>query len=137
MENKATKNEEDISQAKIIERHNNKKEILLKLLNAITLKIKNENITSLTDFCNIDRDEIIKEEITDIFHKMTGEIFQHFLKSACGWNRKSLTKNFLLTFLRYACKDLGYKFGWSKKDKSRIIDGKKYRRVHYLYSVTL
>ncbi|AYV81398.1 MAG: hypothetical protein Harvfovirus31_14 [Harvfovirus sp.] len=118
------------------EKLNKKFDVLLKLIQKIMMNINGKAITTFTEFINIDREDIVKKTNYDSLVEMSGELFKHFSKASAGWVRRATTKNYILCFLRFACKDLGLNFKSVKKEKSETIEGKKYKRAHYFYSIS-
>jgi len=110
---------------------------LLKLLNSILTNIGKPNIASIRDFQNIDRNDIIKKDNLEIFADTEDEIFKVFSKTVCGWYRRNLTKYYILTFIRYACKDINLKFAYKRKDIFENIkkEETKVRKTYLFYSI--
>ncbi|AYV81021.1 MAG: hypothetical protein Harvfovirus14_2 [Harvfovirus sp.] len=98
--------------------------------------IDGKEITKIIEFTHVDREDIVLKKNYDSIVDMSEELFACFSKAGAGWPRREITKNYTLSFLRYACKDLGLNFGYVKKDKSETINGKKYKRPHCFYSIT-
>lgn len=113
----------------------NAHKILLELINKILYNIGKNNIDNITNFINIDRDDIIKSINKESLFTMSHELFQYFDKSKCKWERRNTTKNYTLTFLRSACNLLNYKLSYEKKDITTTINNIKYRKTHYFYSI--
>lgn len=105
--------------------------VLLKFINRILANIGKPTITKLTEFINIDREDIIKKENFDIFDKMDYKIFKYFNKSKSGWYRRKHVKNYILTFIRYACNEIGYDFTYIHKNKQI----KSLNKTHMFYSI--
>lgn len=114
-----------------------KYKILLKFINQILENIGKSNIASLRDFQNIDRNDIIKKENLNAFADIENDLFEHFSKAKCGWYRRNLTKYYILTFIRYACKDINLKFTYKRKDIFENIkkEKTKVRKTYLFYSI--
>ncbi len=110
-----------------------KKKLMLKLLNKILANIGKEKITDITEFIDIDREDIIKEKNIKSLNEMQNDLFEVFNKSKSGFYRK--TDNIVLNCLRGLLKELNYDFVRKCKEKSEYIDGKSYRRKHVYYSI--
>ncbi|AYV83773.1 MAG: hypothetical protein Hyperionvirus11_46 [Hyperionvirus sp.] len=112
---------------------------LLKLLNGILLNINKQTIKTIEEFASIDREDIIQDKNYIYLLEIQKDLFKkgRFTKTSTAWSRhtKSKTTNYIMTFLRYACAQIGYEFNYVKKDKCDIVSGKSYRRTHYLYSI--
>jgi len=110
---------------------------LLKLLNNILTNIGKPNIASIRDFQNIDRNDIIKKGNLETFVDFEDELFKVFSKTVCGWYRRNLTKYYILTFIRYACKDINLKFSYKRKDIFENIkkEETKVRKTYLFYSI--
>ena len=123
----------DLTEKKI-DKNTNKYKILLKYVNGILENVKDAiQISELTEFKNIDREEIIKEENNKLLEDMEKELFKYYSKFECGYYRKS--KNKSLNCLRGMCKEIGLIFEPVKKDVYVKINNKSYRRTKYLYSI--
>lgn len=116
-------------------KESDKYKIALKLINKILVNIGKEQIDDLTKFVNIDREDIIKDVNKTDFEQLEVELFDHFDKVKCGWYRRKTTKNYILTFMRYMCDNLGYKLIKSQKGKMVTIDGKNYEKTCMIYSI--
>lgn len=111
---------------------NEKYQVLLKFINKILSNIGKESIKNLTEFKDIERYEIIKEDNFGILVELKEEIFEHFDCRKCGWYRRKTVKNYILTFLRYALEELNLKLSYRELKKQ--TDGIVVSKV--LYSIT-
>lgn len=109
--------------------------IILKLINTILTNIGKPNINKLEDFKMVDREDIIKEANERSLTAMEDEIYKHFDKAECGWYRRKMTKAYILTFLRYACDKIGYKFTYSQKELTTEINNRNLRQTHIFYNI--
>jgi hypothetical protein len=115
-------------------KHEQKRTILLKFINGILLNIqgdKYKEITDLKDFKAINRTLIISKENDECFEKMKDELFKVFDRKAMGYYRRAKLQHYILTFLRYACADIGLKFSVKKK----TVTVKCYTESHYFYTI--
>ena len=110
-----------------------KYKVTLKLINKILQNIGKEQVDKLEDFKEIDREDIIKENNKTSLTDMESELFPLFNKKKVGYYRK--TDALVLNCLRGMMKELNYDFTKTKKDISETINGKSYKRTHYLYSI--
>ena len=55
-----------------------KYKVALKFINKILVNLEKEEIDELTDFKDIDREDIIKDVNKETLKEMEGEIFKHF-----------------------------------------------------------
>jgi hypothetical protein len=124
-------------QVKTIDTTSDKYIVLLKFLNNIMDKLNRPHITHITEFANINRDDIIREDVGIMFNKMHKELFKHFDKVKCGWYRRNLTNTYILTFLRYACDELNIDFTYKKKEKSQWIGNTSFKKAYIVYSINL
>lgn len=123
----------DLSE-KAIDKNSNKYKVLLKYVNGILKNIPGKvQITELTEFKDIDREEIIKEVNNKLLADMDKELFKYYSKFHCGYYRKSPNKS--LNCLRGMCKEIGLLCSVTKKDMYVKIDEKNYRRTKYLYTI--
>lgn len=116
---------------KTVDQTSSKYVILLQVVNKILTNLNKSNIINLMDFKCIDREDIIKEGNEMVMKEMEKDIYEHFDKSKCGFYRKKTTKNYILTFIRSACDDLGLNFIYKHKN----IQKSKIMTTHYLYSI--
>ena len=123
--------EEDIG----VDMNSDKYKITLKFVNKLLENIGYKKINDLTEFKNINRDDIIKNKNKKSLDAMEKEFLKYFDKSDIGWYRKASVDYYILTFLRSVCRCIGLKFNFDKKDISEEIDGKKYRRTHIYYTI--
>jgi len=110
---------------------NNKNNVLLKYVNAILTNIGKEPIENLTDFKEIERLDVIKEENFESLVLLKDEIFAHFDCRQCGWYKRKSTKNYVLSFLRYALTDINLKLIY--KEQRKQTDGHVVSKI--LYSI--
>lgn len=116
----------------IIESHQIKPEnkekydVILKIVNNILLMNDKPNIKQLIDLKNIERELFLNINIDEVITKYKDEIFKvGFTKVQIRWYMKSKIKNYILTFLKYACDDIGLDFR-SKEVCQKILG--KYKR---------
>ncbi|ARF08062.1 hypothetical protein Catovirus_1_112 [Catovirus CTV1] len=114
---------------KTVDKNNPKYIILLKLINSILTNLKMNNVDDLTEFKNVDRDDIIKEENINTYNKMEKDLFKYFDKKKCQWYRRTQIKNYILSFIRAACEDIGLNFTYVTKNKTKNNIVKSY--VYY------
>jgi hypothetical protein len=112
-----------------------KQVVLLKLMNGILNALGNPEITKLTDFKDIDRDDIIKPECVSVYNQMEDELFTCFDKHVCSWYKRKKIKNYIMTFIRYTCIDIGLKYIYKKRETTIIVNNKRYKGIHYMYSI--
>lgn len=136
-ENKTTSHKKKESTVKQFKKHKRvdnsdpRYQILLKLVNCILVNLNKPSVTKLTEFVDTDRLDIIKPVNIGCFEKMESEIFKHFDKMKAGWYRRKKVEHYILTFLRYACNDIGYDFTFIKKNHQKKGDVK----THLLYFI--
>lgn len=134
--NKRNKAQEITTETKTnsIDKTTVKYKLLLKYVNAILSNIEGKSqITDLTDFTNIDREQIIKESNQKVLDKMETELFEHFDKYKCGYYRR--TGHSVLGYLKGMCREVGLALVVTKKDICEKINGKSYRRTGYFYRI--
>ena len=108
-----------------------KKKVLLELLNKILANTGKQAIAQFSEFKDIDRIDLLKEANIETFEAMKDEIYKYFDKGTTGHYRKNHVQNYLIVFLKLACKDIGTSFKSKKKNssvKSRAIS-------HTYYSI--
>ena len=87
-----------------VDKNSDKYKVILKLVNKILINLDKKEITDLTGFIDIDREDIIKDENNKTLVEMEKEIFKFFDKRKTGYYRKSDT--LILNCLRGFLKDL-------------------------------
>lgn len=114
-----------------IDKTTEKYKITLKFVNLILKNIGKEAINDLTNFKDIDREDIIKDENKAIITVMKNELFMHFDKMKNGWYRKVKSTRLVLSCMDVMCDDLGLELSYRKKNtqKNSIF------KTHYLYSI--
>jgi len=118
-----------------LEKDSDKYKVTLKLLNKILVNLGKEEIDDITKFKDIDREDIIKDINVKALCEMEKELFtEHYDKKKCGFYRT--TDLMALNCVRSIIKNAGYTFSSKKKEKCEKINGKSYKRSHYLYSVS-
>ena len=126
----------DKKQENNTENFEDKKNILLVFINKILININGSTITNLTDFVNIDKDDIIKDENKKLILEFEKDFFHIFDKKKFGWSRRNCTKNYILTFIRYACNEVNLDFKSEKKNKYMTINGIKYHKTCMIYNIS-
>lgn len=112
-----------------------KYKLALNLINKILTNGDKKEITDLTEFVNIDREIIISEKNKEYFVKIEKELYKQFDKAESGWYRRKQVKNYILTFMRYMCSDIGLTLTYEQKDITTNINGSNYRKTHSFYSI--
>ena len=124
---------EEVVKTQKINKDDDKYKLALKFVNVILTNIGKEEVDDLTKFKDIDREDIIKDVNKTSLDEMSNELFSHFDKKKCGYYRK--TEAIVLNCLRGIMKELGYEMIKLKKEKCEEINGRSYKRSHYLYSI--
>lgn len=121
--------ENEVLKKRNIDETNPKYLILLEFLNKILVNINKQPITSVFEFKNIDRLDIIKEENLRIIEEMEDKICKHYNKKNCGFYRK--TNSYVLTILKGMCRELGLETTRLNKNKAKdcVI------KTHIMYSI--
>ena len=105
---------------------------LLKLLNA--LNVGRAPIEDITEFVNVDRNDILKDENKDVLKNMENDIFPPYDKKKCGYYKKN-ADSFTLNVLRAMVKETGHKLFFKQKEVYEVINGRNYRTSVILYSI--
>jgi hypothetical protein len=113
------------------ELHNKKCKIALSLINQIMINMDKDEIDTLINFKDIDRNDIIDVKNKTTLEDMQKELFTYFDKRDFGWYRRKKTKNYILTFLRYMCNDINFEFKYQEIKKQN--DGQV--TSYMLYSI--
>jgi len=116
---------------RVIDTTTDKYKLLLEFANKILKNINKDQIYDLTEFKNIDRLDIVREENKVILDKMANRLFKHYDKYKCGYYRKS--PNIVFNCMRNMCKDIG--LNMTKKRRNKIKEG--IVKTHYFYSINI
>lgn len=116
-----------------VDKDSDKYKVLLKFVNKILTNLNKAEVDDLTQFINIDRDDIIKDINKDSLVAMEDELFPLFDKSKVGYYRQ--TDSRALSILRGLVKEAGYDLVRKKKEKSDRFNNYSYRRTHIFYSI--
>lgn len=103
-------NNNKIIEKKQIDKTTDKYKVLLKLINKILVSIGKKNIDDLTQFICINRDDLISDNVKQIYNLLEKELFNSFDKRKCSWYNRKNVHNYILTFLRAALCDIGLNF---------------------------
>lgn len=109
--------------------------IFMEFINALLVSIGKNVINSLTEFKDINRDDLISDNCLNIYDQYEPKIFTVFSKKECQWYRRKIIKNYLITVIRHMCIEINHKFTYKCKDVSRKLNGKTYRSKEILYSI--
>jgi len=94
--------------------------VLLKVLNKILEANGKPPITDIREFRNVSRDDIIKVEGSHELFGLGKEAFGKqgcFDPRKCQWFIRKTTNNYILSFLRGACAEIGADFRYDNKRK--------------------
>ena len=92
-------------------------------------------INDLAEFKDVDRELIIEQKNKQIFEDAHDEILKLYTKNEIRYYDRNRISHFILSFCRILCNDLGYKFARKQCQYNVVIDGKKYRKLTYNYSI--
>jgi len=120
---------------KNIDKNSDKYKVALKFINKILSNLGKDNVDDLTKFVDVDRKLLVNDNTKKILSDMTNELHDHFDKVKCGYYRRNKTKDYILTFIRYMCNDIGLSFASTKRDVSQLINGETLRNTHRFYSI--
>lgn len=119
----------EIAMKKYIPPKKEQYDIIMILLNKILKNCGKPEIAHALDFREINKIDLLNEKNINLIDEMKDDIFKHYDKNDSGYYRRANIKNYLLTFLRYACKELKMKFTskkYSKNAKSKHRHGTFY-----------
>lgn len=105
-------------------------QMVLKFANGILSNLNVSKIKYLTDFKNIDRDDIVTEKNTQLLEGMADEMFELFDKKTCRYYPKN-TKSWVLNVLRGITRNIGYKLVNSNVESFKG----KYRGIAMRYQI--
>lgn len=119
-----------------IDKTSDKYKLLLKLLNKIiknSKKLKKhqrKKIKNISDFMGMERADLIQECNVEFFEEMEDELFEHYDKKTTRWYRRKGIKNYILTFIRSACKEFGCELMAYKKSIT-LDNGKSTSTIYF------
>jgi len=85
-----------------------KLELLLRFLNSLLSAMEKDNIKEITDFKNIGREELLKDDCQKVFNEYIVEIYSLFGKSKLGRKSKKNEKGYIITVLKKMVSNVGY-----------------------------
>src|SRR5579885_1406108 len=115
----------------VINKSSEKYKIALKLVNGILVNIGKSPIDDLTNFKNIDRNDIIKDVNRKLLESMETEIYKYYNKTKCGFYRKKGNKRYIIRVIEVMCEDLGQVMTYKKKG----THVKSISKTNYIYSI--
>lgn len=92
----------------VIDTSTQKYKILLEIINNILANSGKEHVDNLCEF-SIRKNTLINEKNMSMFSEYEEKLFEYFDKTKCGWYKKRHVKNYIITFLKSALKDIGLK----------------------------
>lgn len=107
-----------------------KYDVILKIVNKMLEADGKPVLKLLTEFQNIKRENILNINTEKIIDEHEDEIFKvGFTRAQLRWGLKPKIKNYMLTFLKYACENVGLDF--RSKMCNKVEDGKYVRYMVY------
>lgn len=100
-----------------------KYKVLLNLINKILVTMGREQIDDLKNFKSIKRSDIIELQDANNLLGMNKELFKYFNEDESLWHMRYDKKDYIVSFLKYACQDIGFKLASIQKTislKSKI-----------------
>ncbi len=113
---------------------NNQSKVLLNFLNKIMVNIGQPELKELSDFKNVGREDVNKKENLDSLIAMENELFPTFDKNKTGYYKKNNIECYVISFLKSACKIIGYKLHYVSKT-TRLDDKKTKTKSFYTIKV--
>ena len=98
-----------------------KYKLLLKLVNKLLVNMGKDKIEILTDFKDIDREEILSKKNEETLNKMISEFYPLFDKRKSGYYSNKKSKFKVVNILRGLTKETNYEFKY--KNKEVYIEG--------------
>ena len=114
---------------------NKKNRLILKYVNGLLRNMGKDRITDLTEFKNIDRDDIVSDDNVKHLEAMSKELFKVFDKFKCRYY-PTTAKSRPLNVLRGMIKDTDtYTLNGVNTDIYETFNNKRVRRSAMLYSI--
>jgi len=129
-------NDDDTQKDNINNSDSKKYNVTLEFVNKLLINLNKTPINNLKNFKDIDRDDIISDINKNLVSDFEKHFFPLFDKNKFGWSRRNCTRNYILTFIRYACNEINLDFKSKKKNKTVEINGKNYQKICMTYSIT-
>lgn len=107
--------------------HNSEKyKVTLKFLNALLTCIGMPEINNLTDFKEVRRNDLIKEECEKILDNHLEDIIKQFGRTTILIRNRNVKKAYIITVIKSIVLDCGYAFKSESKMNSTIMDHGRY-----------
>lgn len=116
-----------------VDKEDEKYIVTLKFLNAILITLGKDQIKEITQFKNIRREELLKEECKAILPEYLDKLIELFGKTKLRYRDKNITNQYILMVLKLLVINCGYSF--KAIDKKKLIFSsikKKYERENYV-----
>ena len=107
----------NIVEEKPIDKTTDKYIMLLKLVNKILISISKEEIDDLRQFKNINRKQLITDDVKNIINEHASNIFKVFDKKTCNWYGRNHIQYYTLTLLRHLTTIIGLKLTRKKRNR--------------------
>jgi len=118
----------------IVDKTSEKYKIALKFVNKMLENMGRAQIEDLTEFKNVDRNDVLTESNTKILESIENEIWEYHEKVKCGAYHKS--GNRTLNVLRGLIRENGMKLCYAKREITEKTGvNKGFRRTHYIYHI--
>ena len=104
---------------KELDKNSYKYTVFLKLLNKILEEAGKPNIDDIYEFKDISRNDILKNDKVNELFGLEKELFgpKSFKKQGFYWYERKKKENYIFTFLRKACEDLGVELKFLNRKK--------------------
>ena len=119
-----------------IDCNDNKYIITMEFLNAILKIIGKIKINDITEFKDIRREDLLKNECKDVLEEYLNKIIKCFGKTKIAFRNKDIVNLYILTVIKCLCMECGYNFKSCKKIINTTITTNNYRHKYIiLYNI--
>lgn len=108
---------------------------LLLFINTVLCNANLPVINDLTQFVNINRNIFVTDTNYNALITIKDNILKHFYKTEIKWIKHTIGNDYVLFFVRAACKSLGLKLLYKRKEVYTKINDKNYRTFCGFYSI--
>ena len=115
-----------------IDKTDDKYKLVLEFLNALLVVIGKPQIDDITKFQNIKREDLLKQECTQVLNNYLDRLVKEFGKSTLLYSKRHKIDTYLLTIIKSIVLNWGYQFKSYQKHTSKQISDNLYDRNYWM-----
>jgi hypothetical protein len=120
-----------------IDKNDNKYKVTLEFLNALFKVINRKTINDITEFKDVKRDDLLKENCKKVLDEYLEKIIKQFGKTKIAYRNKNLIDIYILTVIKSLASECGYNFKSQNKMKYKTIAEKDFKyHLEIIYSIS-